>query len=304
MPRGIYLDKILNHPNLSTKDNRIFRIFNLLLLVVIVLVVCIGLFLLILGFYPGVLMCIGEVAVFSILLYMHVKGHMFTSRYVFFIIAIFTQIFGSLYHGEGGGFDYLFFSTALTPVLFFEKKKHYFSLFIISIVTFIAVKHAYAYVEPIYPFERPISPYYVNIVISALLIYSGYVMFKKEHLKYEGELNSQREEIQTQNEALSDVQHQMHDLLQARTKKMEAQSDDLIRYADINAHIVRSPLARIMGLTNLAKYEDLKSDKLRKYYFEQLQYNAHDLDKALRQINQILSRHTDHEEPNEGLKKD
>ncbi len=220
---------------------------------------------------------------------MHLKGYYYIARYVFFLFAMATQVYGSLYHGENGGFDFLFFATAFSAILFFEKKWQFGSLFALSIGAFIAVKVLYNYVPPVMPLERLFVPYYLNIIVSSLLIYFGYVLFKSEHLRYEQQLKEQRDKIHDQKEALLLIQNQMAGLLEARTKKLMEQNQDMIKYAYLNAHKARSPLARILGLVNLTKFEDLNAEEKRLYYFEELKTNAKDLDAILREISSMLN---------------
>ncbi len=255
----------------------------------IVVVVAIAIFLLAIKAYIPFLICVGEVFVFYGIFYMHIKGFYYVARYVFFVFAIAMQVFGSLYHGEQGGFDFLFFATAFSAILFFEKRWQYGSLFVLSIATYIAVKILYDYVEPILPLERHFVPYYINIVVSSLLIFLGYVLFKSEHLRYEEKLKEQRDKIHDQKEALLSIQDQMAGLLEARTKKLIEKNQDMIKYAYLNAHKARSPLARILGLVNLTKFEDLNAEEKRLYYFKELKTNAKDLDAILREISAMLN---------------
>ncbi|UII31208.1 hypothetical protein LVD17_23235 [Fulvivirga ulvae] len=256
-----------------------------MLILAIVIVFLMGIFLISLGEVLPFWICMSEVVIFSAMLYFHLKGFFTTTRYIFFLFAISVQAYGSLYHGPNGGFDFFYLTTALTPILFFDKKRHYLSLFIFSMASFITVKFLYDYVDPVLPFEtRQLLPYYLNIVISMVLIYIGYTMFKSEHLKYEQKLQEQRA-------ALAAVKDQLETLLQASTRKIERHNENMIRYAFLNSHKVRSPLARILGLVNLTKYEDLDDEDKRLYYFEELKSNAGELDRVLKEMSQILNNH-------------
>lgn len=286
--------QLYDNPTLDHKHNRIYRICNIMLIVAIFVVVVIALFLLIIGAFIPFWICIVEIIVFVTLLMLHVKGHYYTSRYIFFVFAILMQMVGSLYHGEYGGFDFLFFATALTPVLFFDKKRHVVSLFILSITAFIAVKILYNYVEPAVYLDRQIFPYYSIIIISALIIYFSFALFKSDHLKYEQHLLEQKELIHAQKEAISDAKNQLEDLLQVRTKVIKKQNRNMIQYAYLNSHKARSPLARILGLINLIKLEDMKIEEKREYYIKALVTNANDLDSVLKEISAILNKNLEH----------
>ncbi|MEQ8363985.1 MAG: hypothetical protein RH948_14030 [Cyclobacteriaceae bacterium] len=281
--------QILLNTALPFKEQRIYRIFNILLLLGMLVLASIAVFQLSINAILFFWICVGEIVVFITLLSLHVKGYFATSRYIFFTFSIVMEIFGSLVSGEDGGFDFLFFVTALSPLLFFDKRWQYLSLFIFSIASFIAVKILYQYVPPLVSIERQFFPYYFNIVTSAVLIYFGYGLFKKEHLKYEMDLNKQRDTVQNQKEVLMATKQQLEDLLEARTRKLEEKNQGISKYAFLNSHKVRSPLARILGLVNLTKYEDLNDDETRSYYFNELKINATELDNVLKEISEILN---------------
>lgn len=233
--------------------------------------------------------CAAEVVVFFSILVLHVKGHFVVSRYIFFTFSIIMEVVGSLVSGENAGFDFLFFVTALSPLLFFDKRWQYLSLFIFSMSSLIAVKVLYGYIPPVLDLERQIFPYYFNIAASAILIYFGYELFKKEHLKHEADLNKQKDMVHNQKEVLMATKQQLETLLEARTKKLEEKNQGISKYAYLNSHKVRSPLARILGLVNLTQYEDLDADETRSYYFNELKTNATDLDNVLKEISEILN---------------
>ncbi len=200
------LKTLLYHPSLSFKENRVYKIFNIMLMMSVIVLFIIDAILLSLGAFTPFYIVIGEIIIVFALLFAHYRGHFITSRYIFFSFAITMQVYGSLFHGENGGYDFLFLITSFCPLLFFEKRSHYLSLFILSISTFILVKVLYNYVDPVLPFaERQIVPYYLNIVISALLIYFSFDLFKIEHLRHEVELIKKNNQINSQKEGLSNA---------------------------------------------------------------------------------------------------
>lgn len=283
------LNQILVNPSLPFKEQRIYRIFNILLILAIIVLIFISIFQLSINAIPLFWICAAEIVVFLALLVIHVRGHFAISRYIFFTFSIIMEVVGSLVSGENGGFDFLFFVTALSPLLFFDKRWQYLSLFIFSMSCFIAVKVLYSYIPPVLDLERQFFPYYFNIATSAILIYFGYELFKKEHLKHEADLNKQKDMVHNQKEVLIATKQQLEALLEARTKKLEEKNQGISKYAYLNSHKVRSPLARILGLVNLTQYEDLDADETRSYYFNELKTNATDLDNVLKEISEILN---------------
>lgn len=284
------IKSILSKEGLSFKENRVFKIFNFVLLATMVIILAIAIFLLTINAISSFWICLGEIVIFYGLLHFHIKGHFDVTRYIFFLFAITMQVYGSLYHGENGGFDFLFFATSLSPVLFFEKRWQILSIFILSTATYITVKFLYDHVEPVMPLDREAIPYYANFIISSLLLYAGYRLFKSEHLKYEEILESQKNKISGQKEALYTVKTQLEKLLQANNQQMKEQNKSIAKYAYLNSHKARSPLARILGLVNLTKYEDLADEEKRRYYFDELSSNAKELDNILKEISEVLDQ--------------
>ncbi|MEO1052233.1 MAG: hypothetical protein AAFX87_16490 [Bacteroidota bacterium] len=289
------LNNLFFLPSLPYEDNRIYKIFNIAVLLAIIVVTIISTWLLIIGAISSFFICLGEIVIFSAILLAHLKGHFIVPRYVFFVCAMFAASYGSLYHGENGGYDFSLLVTALAPVLFFKKRAHYLSLFFINIFTFIAVKVLYDHIPATMPVERQIFPYYWNVFSSGLLIYFGFDLFKSSHLRYEKRLKRQNDKIGLQKEALMAIKEQLESLLEASTKKIEEQNQHLAKYAYLNAHKARSPLARILGLVNLTKYEDLNSEEKREFYFNNLKLNANDLDEVLKEISGILNENIEDE---------
>jgi len=280
---------------LSEKDKRIYKIANILMLLAILIVGGTGVYLLIIGGMIPFWICTFEVVVFCLLLYWHTHGKIALARYIFFLFSICMTAVGSLFHGESAGFDFLFFVTALSPVLFFDKRWQYTSLFVLSILVYLLVKNLYDVVPAIMPIKNAAIPYYMNIVISALLMFLGYGLFKRTHLKHEEILKKQYLTIEEQKEELNIAKNHLEEVLKLRTAKIAEQNSAFVKYAFLNAHKVRSPLARLQGLINISTYEDFKKEKRRKFYFRQIQKNVAELDDTLKEISIILNTNMEEE---------
>ena len=124
---GSLINYIYNGRLSSAHETRAFRLFNFLMTVGIVIVFLIGSYMLYNKEYVSFYVCLVEELVFILLFILHVKGYHDYPRYVFFLVAISAQIYGSLFHGENGGFDFFFITTAVAPVFFFEKRWEYVS---------------------------------------------------------------------------------------------------------------------------------------------------------------------------------
>jgi signal transduction histidine kinase len=69
------------------------------------------------------------------------------------------------------------------------------------------------------------------------------------------ELRASQEELLASQEELTQINENLNDLVKERTLTIIDQNKKFVHHAFINAHKVRSPLARIQGLVNLLSYE-------------------------------------------------
>lgn len=74
----------------------------------------------------------------------------------------------------------------------------------------------------------------------------------------------------------------LEERVRERTKELEAQNEQLAEYAFINAHLLRGPLAQIMGLVGLL--EEAKDQVEREQYLEMLRVSTSRLDKVIHSI--------------------
>jgi hypothetical protein len=79
------------------------------------------------------------------------------------------------------------------------------------------------------------------------------------------------------------INENLNNLVEHRTQTLIKQNEKLIQHAFINAHKVRSPLARILGLVSLIKYEVRLDDK-GKDLFERLEFSSNELDNVLKEV--------------------
>jgi tetratricopeptide (TPR) repeat protein len=116
------------------------------------------------------------------------------------------------------------------------------------------------------------------LVLSILLGYKFYGLNKTNQQAKETfmRLNS---EINRMNESLEIK-------VQERTEEIAQQNQRLIEYAFFTAHEIRGPLARILGLVELAKIKELTHD--REEIIKRLEEAANELDDVIRTINRKL----------------
>lgn len=149
--------------------------------------------------------------------------------------------------------------------------------------------------------------YHVSDVVTAAITYSilyliiAYasavlkVNYDKihQHLRHANkEMRKKAEEIATQNEALQKTQQDLNALnknleqmVGERTAKIKAQNDMLISYSHTNAHHLRGPVARLLGLATIYELESGgKVDTLVQKMIEQ----ANEIDTVVKKINADL----------------
>lgn len=95
------------------------------------------------------------------------------------------------------------------------------------------------------------------------------------------------EEVRTANEQLQKANDGLEAKVTKRTEKLNAQNQKIKEYAFLNAHKVRSPLVRILGLINLYDTGELSSEELQDVNTK-IKESALELDQVTRKINEEL----------------
>jgi hypothetical protein len=112
------------------------------------------------------------------------------------------------------------------------------------------------------------------------------------------ELNQKANEIITQNEELLQATDNLHVLntnlekiVNERTTRIQIQNEILIKYSYRNAHHLRGPVARLLGLAAIHK---LDSSPDHDFIIEKMVDQAHEIDSVIKQINiDLESRHVE-----------
>jgi tetratricopeptide (TPR) repeat protein len=106
-----------------------------------------------------------------------------------------------------------------------------------------------------------------------------------EVTKLNEELIIQKQKLLSANEEIKTMNDNLESIVKSRTEKIEAQKEQLTEFAFFNAHKVRGPLARIIGLIYLFKRQKaLQIDE----FTDRLEIVASEMDQVLSQINQLL----------------
>ncbi|MGC3947555.1 MAG: hypothetical protein QM762_24135 [Chryseolinea sp.] len=110
------------------------------------------------------------------------------------------------------------------------------------------------------------------------------MLLKKDLQQANEELRTSEEELRASQEELTLINENLNDLVKKRTLAIIDQNKKLVHHAYINAHKVRSPLARIQGLVNLLSYEMLQLSDNAKEIQRLLEESSTELDDILREV--------------------
>lgn len=100
------------------------------------------------------------------------------------------------------------------------------------------------------------------------------------------EIMTQAEQLRVVNDKMSRINSNLNDFVEERTAALAKQNEQLINYAYFNAHKVRGPLARIMGLVNML--QDPAYAAIHAELLEHLRVSTEEMDAVIHTINDIL----------------
>ena len=133
---------------------------------------------------------------------------------------------------------------------------------------------------------------YIVITYSSRILKSRYdEMFKnlaeknKELIEKANEIETQNEELVQSQENLFQINTHLERLVDERTKEVKKQNEQLIKYAYSNAHHVRGPVARVLGLIQLSKMETGLDFP---YLFQKIEEQTLEIDEVVKGINKEL----------------
>lgn len=129
----------------------------------------------------------------------------------------------------------------------------------------------------------------IIVSVGAFHSYQHFLSKKKANkalIRLNEQIMNQQEQLRKANEEIRAVNDNLENLVRKRSEKIEYQNQQLTEYAFFNAHKVRGPLARILGIVHLIglnapghRDEDL---------IEMLKNAAEELDRTIKEINNVL----------------
>ena len=99
------------------------------------------------------------------------------------------------------------------------------------------------------------------------------------------EIEAQNEELVQSHETLNDLNRNLERMVMERTEKVHAQNQMLLKYTYTNAHHLRGPVARLLGLINIHK---LDPNPDYSFFMSKMEDQATEIDNVVKQINEEL----------------
>ena len=122
----------------------------------------------------------------------------------------------------------------------------------------------------------------LRLVIDVFTLKYAEIKAKKKSEVKNQELHKALGMVQEKNERINQIINDQQIIIEERTEKIRMQNQQLRRLSVLNAHKVREPLSRVMGLIQLA--EHVSEEELKTEILDKIMLSANDLDKALQLV--------------------
>jgi signal transduction histidine kinase len=107
---------------------------------------------------------------------------------------------------------------------------------------------------------------------------------KELHQKAD-EIAAQNEELMQTQDSLNEVNSQLERIIGDRTAKIQAQNEILLKYSYTNAHHLRGPVARLLGLANIYRLDNQMDVN---FIISKMEEQANEIDSVVKKINTEL----------------
>ncbi len=201
------------------------------------------------------------------------------------MIAIFAIgfIISILLDGISKSFMHGYIAAGMAVVLFFQLKdpvlyeKHdsneVFTSFIIYMIVYFVITYSASALKEKY-----------NSINLELLV-------KNQELIEKGKaIEKQNKELIASENKMNEINAHLEQIVEERTNNVKSKNAYLVKYAFANAHHVRGPLARILGLLQLAKMEQQTDYP---FILDKIAQQAAEIDEVLKNINKELEEGQD-----------
>lgn len=218
-----------------------------------------------------------------------------------FIVFIGPIIVGDFFPGQLLWFHYGTAIVSAFPILLFHHKRERVYSWLFFLFYFILT----IYIDDILIYYNPIDyglsnllesftdykvpPIFLSIMFCSVVYWFNTINVKYSHKlkQINDDLNHTNEELLTKTEQLDELNRNLERIIKERTAVIASKEKQIIEYANLNAHKVRGPLARILGLINLTNH--IEDEGELKKLIEKMDYSALELNEIIKEMNRILS---------------
>jgi len=143
--------------------------------------------------------------------------------------------------------------------------------------------------------SKPIDYLIFGLIITLFTVYlkNKYMHFRKQVdirndqlERISATLLQQNEELKTQQEEIKTINENLESIIKEHTRGIEIKNRELAEYAFINAHMLRAPLSRILGLTSLI---EMDPKTISYHEIRNVKSLANEMDVVVRKINEVLN---------------
>lgn len=98
---------------------------------------------------------------------------------------------------------------------------------------------------------------------------------------------------QNKNEIIEKLNRELESKVELRTKMLKEQNAKLMEYAFVNAHVLRAPVSRILGLVNLLIKSETPRPREDQEIIQHLNESSKELDSVVRNLSVTLQESRD-----------
>ncbi|WP_158233439.1 two-component regulator propeller domain-containing protein [Reichenbachiella sp. 5M10] len=116
-------------------------------------------------------------------------------------------------------------------------------------------------------------------------------LLSEKNMELEGlnkAIMDQADELKAYNDALNEMNEKLEELVQIRTHEIREKNEKLTKFAFDNAHRVRGPLTRIMGMIALVKKT---SSEEKKFWMDKIEESSYEMDEITKSMGSEIEEH-------------
>ena len=246
------------------------------------------------------------VLVLSLIPFLNGKGYLRISKIILTIVPgcmvfLLPIILKDFFPGQLLWFHYGTAIMSAIPFLVFHHQRERFLAFALFGFYFIltaTIDQLLFHFNPVsYEFEYllvnftdyKIPPIFVSLTLGVVIYWFNLInVHYASRLKLANEeLSNTNEELLSKSEQLDQLNKNLARLVKERADIIAAKDRQIIEYANLNAHKVRGPLARILGLLSLTDHTS-NEEELKKL-IEKMDYSASELNDIITEMNKVLA---------------